>query len=44
MCNSTVVEKIKSEGDTYTMIGLGVLAGNQTENIIAFYRKLQAKA
>lgn len=26
------------------MIGLGVLAGNQTENIISFYRKLQTKA
>ena len=28
----------------FTIFDLGVLAGNQTENIIAFYRKLQAKA
>jgi len=26
------------------MIGLGIFAGNQIENIISFYRKLQAKA
>lgn len=34
---------LKNEGEKFSTVGLGVFMGNQTENIIAFYRQLQNK-
>lgn len=43
-CNSTVIQRIKSEGSTFSTASLGFLLGNQTEGIIAYFRRLEAKA
>lgn len=42
--NSTIIGKLKSEGEPFTTASLGALMGNQTESIVAHYRGLQDKA
>lgn len=39
-CNSTVINRIKAEGSDFSTASVGFLLGNQTENIINYYRKL----
>lgn len=41
---STLVERIRAEGEGFSTSALGVLAGNQSQQIIAHYRELQERA
>ena len=42
--NSTIVDRIKDEGEKFTTAGLGALINNQTSDIVNFYHVLQDKA
>lgn len=42
--NSTIVDRIKGEGEKFSTAGFGAFMGNQTDIIIGYYRKLQDKA
>ena len=42
--NSTIVIRLKSEGEPLATASFGVVMGNQTEAIVAHYRALQEKA
>jgi hypothetical protein len=41
---STLVERIRAEGEGFSTSALGVLAGNQSRQIIAHFRELQERA
>lgn len=42
--NSTIIDRIKAEGEKFSTAGFGAFMGNQTDIIIGYYRKLQDKA
>lgn len=38
VCNSTLIERIRSEGSNFSTASLGFLMGNQREEIVNHYR------
>jgi hypothetical protein len=39
-CSSTIISRIKAQGEIFTTASLGFLLGNQTESIVSYYRQL----